>query len=55
MKPHHGLIVYLKMQDNKTIIDDVGSIDKDTVQQSAAQILEGGKSAFTMRKQKYGF
>lgn len=49
------LISVLKMRDNKSVIDDVGSIDKDTVQQSAAQILEGGKSAFTMRKQKYGF
>ena len=49
------LISVLKMRDNKAVIDDVGSIDKASVQQSAAQILEGGESAFTMRKQKYGF
>ncbi len=32
-----------------------GSIDKKPVREKAAEILEGGKAAFEMRKRKYGF
>lgn len=35
--------------------DSVGSIDADAVRTRVAQILEGGKHAFEMRKAKYGF
>ena len=34
---------------------DEGSIDKQGVREKAAEILEGGKAAFEMRKRKYGF
>ena len=49
------LIGVLQTQERKAVIDKVGSIDKSAVQESAAQILEGGEAAFIMRKQKYGF
>lgn len=32
-----------------------GSIDKPAIREKAAEILEGGKAAFEMRKRKYGF
>lgn len=34
---------------------DEGSIDKEGVREKAAEILEGGKAAFEMRRRKYGF
>ncbi len=34
---------------------DEGSIDKKGVREKAAEILEGGKVAFEMRRRKYGF
>ena len=34
---------------------DEGSIDKKGVREKAAEILEGGKAAFEMRRRKYGF
>lgn len=32
-----------------------GAIDVQKVQELAADILEGGKSAFNQRREKYGF
>jgi len=32
-----------------------GGIDDSQIQQRAADILEGGKTAFYQRKDKYGF
>lgn len=51
------LIVVLSSKNiNKTITEDcLGSIDKPEIQKQAADILEGGRAAFDMRKRKYGF
>ena len=47
----------LSVQDNKGMIlpEQQGAIDVPKVQELAADILEGGKSAFNQRREKYGF
>lgn len=47
----------LSVKDNKGLIlpEQQGAIDKPEVQKLAADILEGGKSAFNQRREKYGF
>lgn len=47
----------LSVQDNKGIIlpEQQGAIDVPKVQEMAADILEGGRSAFNQRREKYGF
>ncbi|MEG6548279.1 DNA repair protein [Acinetobacter bereziniae] len=47
----------LSVQDNKGMIlsEQQGAIDVPRVQELAADILEGGKSAFNQRREKYGF
>lgn len=47
----------LSVEDSKGMIlsDQQGAIDVPKVQQLAADILEGGKSAFNQRREKYGF
>ena len=49
------LIVVLENNNNTGEIVAQGSIDKDTVKGHTANILEGGREAFNMRKDKYGF
>ena len=49
------LIVVLENEGSKATIKSVGSIDSLGIRGQAAQILEGGKAAFDMRKEKYGF
>lgn len=36
-------------------VKETGSIDKPEVREQAAEILEGGKAAFEMRRHKYGY
>ena len=47
----------LSVEDNKGLIlqNQQGAIDMPEVQELAANILEGGKSAFNQRREKYGF
>lgn len=47
----------LSVEDNKGLIraDQQGAIDMPEIQKLAANILEGGKSAFNQRREKYGF
>lgn len=47
----------LSVEDNKGLIlpEQQGAIDVTNVQHLAADILEGGKSAFNQRREKYGF
>lgn len=47
----------LSVADNKGLIlpDQQGAIDMPEVQRLAADILEGGESAFNQRREKYGF
>ena len=47
----------LSVEDNKgqILTDEQGAIDMPRVQALAADILEGGKSAFNQRREKYGF
>jgi hypothetical protein len=47
----------LSVEDDKGGIlpDQQGAIDLPAIQQLAADILEGGKSAFNQRRDKYGF
>ncbi|OQW79314.1 MAG: DNA repair protein [Proteobacteria bacterium ST_bin11] len=47
----------LSVDDNKGRIlpNQQGAIDVPEIQQLAAEILEGGKSAFNQRREKYGF
>lgn len=47
----------LSVEDNKGLIlpEQQGAIDVPKVQELAADILEGGKSAFNQRREKYGF
>jgi PHP family Zn ribbon phosphoesterase len=47
----------LSVDDNKGRIlpEEQGAIDVPAIQQLAAEILEGGKSAFNQRREKYGF
>ena len=49
------LIAVLKSSKDKGEITNVGSIDKPEIREQAASILEGGREAFDMRKNKYGF
>ena len=49
------LIVVLKSNGEIGEIAHQGSVDKNEIQKKAADILEGGKDAFNMRKAKYGF
>ena len=49
------LIVVLSSGAGEGKIEHKGSIDKEEVRHQAAEILEGGKTAFEMRKNKYGF
>jgi hypothetical protein len=47
----------LSVEDNKGKIlpEQQGAIDIPAIQKLAADILEGGKSAFNQRREKYGF
>ena len=47
----------LREEDGKGVIDEdsVGSIDVPTVRKQVAEILEGGREAFEMRKLKYNY
>ncbi|MCA6219814.1 TrlF family AAA-like ATPase [Photorhabdus antumapuensis] len=47
----------LSVEDNKGLIlpEQQGAIDMPEVQKLAADILEGGESAFNQRREKYGF
>ena len=47
----------LSVEDSKGMIlsEQQGAIDVPKVQELAADILEGGKSAFNQRREKYGF
>jgi len=49
------LIVVLENRESKTTFRNVGSIDDPAIRDQTAQILEGGRAAFDMRKEKYGF
>jgi len=51
------LIVILEAGDKQAYINDdnIGSIDAQQIQESAGRILEGGREAFEIRKQKYGY
>ncbi len=49
------LIAVLKSGKDKGEIANTGSIDKPEIREQAAEILEGGREAFDMRKNKYGF
>ena len=48
------LIAVLESKTGAGSIEE-GSIDKPTIREKAAEILEGGKAAFEMRQRKYGF
>jgi energy-coupling factor transporter ATP-binding protein EcfA2 len=48
-------IVVLNASNNQGMIERTGSIDDRAIQSSVKDILEGGESAFEMRKKKYGF
>ena len=49
------LIAVLNSDNRNGKIEHEGSIDKQEVREQASEILEGGKAAFEMRKNKYGF
>ncbi len=49
------LIVVLDSNQGTGSVKNIGSIDKPEVSSQAAEILEGGKAAFNIRKDKYGF
>ena len=49
------LIAVLSSAKDKGSISEQGSIDKTNIQKQAAEILEGGRAAFDIRKEKYGF
>ena len=49
------LIVVLENRKSKAIFKNIGSIDNPDICEQATQILEGGRAAFDMRKEKYGF
>ncbi len=49
------LIAVLKSRKDKGEIAQAGSIDKTEIREQAALILEGGREAFDMRKNKYGY
>jgi DNA repair ATPase RecN len=46
-----------QVEDNRAVIPDnaQGAIDLPEIQKKASEILEGGKTAFIQRKEKYGF
>ena len=49
------LIMVLDSDKDGGWVQNIGSIDKSEVRDQSAEILEGGKAAFNMRKNKYGF
>ena len=49
------MISYLMTPVAIRVAHAVGAIDVPKVQELAADILEGGKSAFNQRREKYGF
>ncbi len=49
------LIAVLDSEQGRGLVKNIGSIDKPEVGKDAAEILEGGKKAFNIRKDKYGF
>ncbi|MDD9885565.1 MAG: ATPase [Gammaproteobacteria bacterium] len=49
------LIAVLQNQEDFDHIEKIGSIDEPEVKMSSTRILDGGKTAFQMRKEKYGF
>ena len=49
------LIAVLDSEQGRGLVKNIGSIDKPEVSKDAAEILEGGKAAFNIRKAKYGF
>ena len=49
------LIAVLDSSKNRGFVKNIGSIDKLEVGKQSAEILEGGKAAFNIRKEKYGF
>ena len=49
------LIAVLVSKQGTGSVKNIGSIDKPEVGSEAAKILEGGKAAFNIRKDKYGF
>ncbi len=49
------LIAILHSDKNGGKVEEEGGIDKPEVQKQAAEILEGGKTAFEMRRHKYGY
>ena len=49
------LIVVLECKGGEGRIADEGAIDKPSIRREAAEVLEGGRAAFEMRKVKYGF
>ena len=49
------LIAVLGSEKDKGFVENIGSIDKLEVGKQSAEILEGGKAAFNIRKEKYGF
>ena len=49
------LIAVLQNKKASNHIENIGSIDDPEVKVSSTQILDGGETAFKMRKEKYGF
>ncbi|ADG81944.1 TrlF family AAA-like ATPase [Thermincola potens] len=48
-------IIVLQASNDKGQVSITGSIDDNQIKEPVEQILEGGKQAFQLRKQKYGF
>ncbi len=47
---------YKDVNDNTAgVISPIGSIDCESVRNTITTIMEGGKKAFEMRREKYGF
>lgn len=49
------LIMVMKAEENKGEIVCCGAIDRQAIKDYVTSLLEGGKEAFTMRLEKYGF
>jgi len=49
------LIAVIENKESKSTFKNIGSIDDPAIRDQTAQILEGGRAAFDMRKEKYGF
>ncbi len=49
------LIMVMKAEENKGEIVCCGAIDRQVIKDHVTSLLEGGKEAFTMRLEKYGF